>query len=86
MTKSSSQTTGQVPEAMYDEGGTEKAFDFFESEGEFIRLAAVASRSNCVTNARKLTSVGIEMRPVATGVGDPPRKMRAVPQAEWVSA
>ncbi len=65
---------------------TEKTFDFFEDEGFFLKEAVSASRSSCVMNARKLTSVGIEMRPVATGVGDPPRKMRAVPQAEWVSA
>ena len=45
-------------------GISDKNFSFFENEAEFMKVAALTPRSNCVLDSRKLTSVGIEMTPV----------------------
>lgn len=71
-------TTRQVTEWILEEGKRRdseglpnpfpKAFDFFESEAEFMKLAADTPRSNCVMDVTKLTEAGIEMRPVKEAV------------------
>ncbi|SVC07395.1 uncharacterized protein METZ01_LOCUS260249, partial [marine metagenome] len=73
-------------EWMHEDGVTDKMFDFFEDEEAFMQEAASAPRSNCVMDASKLASAGIEMRPVEEAVRDSLRKMRMVPQAERVPA
>lgn len=45
-----------------------ESFDFFESEEEFMQLAANTPRSNCVMNTDKLAKTGIVMRPVEEAV------------------
>ncbi len=45
-------------------GISDKNFSFFENEAEFMEVAALTPRSNCVLDSRKLSSVGIEMTPV----------------------
>lgn len=45
-----------------------EAFEFFENEGEFMHTAAVAPRSSCVLDSRKLAAAGIHMTPVREAV------------------
>jgi hypothetical protein len=42
----------------------DRIFDFFESEDEFMRLAALTPRSNCIMDSAKSESAGIGMRPI----------------------
>lgn len=46
----------------------EKTFSFFESEEEFMKVAAITPRSNCVLSSDKLADVGIQMTPVHDAV------------------
>ncbi len=46
----------------------QKAFRFFESEQEFMQVAAVAPRSNCVLNNEKIRALGIDLREVHEAV------------------
>ena len=48
----------------------EKTFTFFDSEEEFMRLAATTPRSNCVLSNDKLKSVGIQIRDVRDAIAD----------------
>jgi hypothetical protein len=57
-------TTRQVVELIRKSGVSNKNFEFFESEAEFMAKAAIALRSNCVMDSSKLGHVGIEMTPV----------------------
>jgi dTDP-4-dehydrorhamnose reductase len=76
MTNPGSITTRQVTEWMIEEGLTEKKFNFFDSEEEFMKRAAVAPRSNCVLDTSKAEKAGIGMRPVEDAMIDSIRKMR----------
>jgi len=49
-------------------GAAGKQFEFFENEYEFMSLAALAPRSNCVLDTNKLSSSGIAMTPVAEAI------------------
>ena len=63
-----------------------KAFEFFESDGECMRLTTFASRSDCVTDSTKLVSADTERRPVEEAVRNSLCKMRSALQVERVSA
>jgi len=76
MTNPGSLTTSQVTEWMIQEGLTDKKFNFFDSEAEFMAKAAIAPRSNCVLDTTKAKKVGIAMRPVEEAMIDSIRKMR----------
>jgi dTDP-4-dehydrorhamnose reductase len=76
MTNSGSITTSQVTECMIQEGLTNKKFQFFESEDEFMQKAAKTPRSNCVLDTTKAEKAGIGMRPVEEAMIDSIRKMR----------
>lgn len=45
-----------------------QVYDFFESEAEFMSLAATAPRSNCVLNTEKARAAGIAMTPVSEAI------------------
>ena len=64
MTNPGSVTTRQVTEWMLEEGVTDKQFQFFEDEEQFMTKAAKAPRSNCVLDTTKAEKAGIGMRPV----------------------
>jgi dTDP-4-dehydrorhamnose reductase len=64
MTNPGSITTSQVTEWMIEEGLTDKQFNFFKSEEEFMVKAAKTPRSNCVLDTSKAERAGIGMRPV----------------------
>jgi dTDP-4-dehydrorhamnose reductase len=76
MTNPGSITTSQVTEWMIKEGLTDKKFNFFDSEEEFMAKAAIAPRSNCVLDTTKAERAGIAMRPVEEAMIDSIRKMR----------
>jgi dTDP-4-dehydrorhamnose reductase len=76
MTNPGSITTSQVTEWMIDEGLTDKQFNFFKSEEEFMEKAAKTPRSNCILDTTKAEKAGIGMRPVEEAMIDSIRKMR----------
>jgi len=67
-------TTRQITEIMREESQRRQAegrpnpfdknFDFFESEEEFMKLAALTPRSNCVMDTAKSEAANLGMRPV----------------------
>ena len=61
---------------MREEGVTDKVFNFFENEADFMQKAAVAPRSNCVLNTEKSEKMGIALRPVEDAVRSALRKMK----------
>ena len=57
-------TTREVIAAIQASGMCNKDFSFFDSEEEFMQIAAKTPRSNCVMNSEKLAAAGIAMTPV----------------------
>jgi len=49
-------------------GVSNKNFQFFKDESQFMTLAAKTPRSNCIMNSSKLASVGIKMTEVHEAV------------------
>lgn len=76
MTNPGSITTSQVTEWMVKERLTDKQFNFFKTEAEFMEKAAKTPRSNCVLDTSKAEKAGIGMRPVEEAIIDSIRKMR----------
>ena len=64
VTNPGSVTTREVVDHILKSGVCVKNYEFFESEAEFMRLAAKTPRSNCVLNTGKLEACGIRMTPV----------------------
>ena len=75
MTNPGSVTTSQVTEWMQDEGVTDKKFQFFEDEEQFMNKAAKTPRSNCVLGTTKAEKAGIAMRPVEDAMRESIQKM-----------
>ena len=63
-------TTHEVVDLIRQGGVSDKEFRFFDSEEEFMRLAAKTPRSNCVLDTAKLQGVGITMPEVHDAVAD----------------
>jgi len=57
-------TTEQVVRLIADHGLSDKAFSFFDSEEEFMRIAAKTPRSNCVLDSSKAIAAGLPLTPV----------------------
>ena len=76
LTNKGSIKTSQVVEWMKEEGVTDKEFNFFDSEDDFMAKAAIAPRSNCVMDSTKAEKCGIVLRPVEDAVRDSLRKMK----------
>lgn len=78
--------TSQVVQWIREEGERRKSegkpnpfpedFDFFSSELEFMKVAAIAPRSNCVMDGDKLAKAGITMTPVEEAVKKSLRSMQ----------
>jgi len=75
MTNPGSVTTQQVTEWMREEGVTDKQFQFFEDEEQFMTKAAKTPRSNCVLDTTKAEKAGIGMRPVEEAMRESIQKM-----------
>jgi dTDP-4-dehydrorhamnose reductase len=56
-----------------------KTFSFFKSESEFMDVAAITPRSNCVLDSSKLASVGIHLTPVHQAVQESLRMWKSIP-------
>lgn len=61
-------TAREVVELIQASGVCRKSFHFFESEQEFMRLAAMTPRSNCVLNTDKAARAGLVMKPVREAI------------------
>jgi hypothetical protein len=61
-------TTREVIDLIRARGVSQKAFDFFADEEEFMKIAARTPRSNCVLDTSKLESTGIQMTEVHAAV------------------
>jgi dTDP-4-dehydrorhamnose reductase len=62
-------TTRELVGLIRESGVCRKEFSFFESEEEFMRVAAKTPRSNCVMDSSKLERAGIAMTEVHEAVG-----------------
>jgi dTDP-4-dehydrorhamnose reductase len=61
-------TTHEVVELIKKTGVSNKNFQFFKDESDFMTKAAKTPRSNCVMDSSKLASVGIRMTEVHAAV------------------
>ncbi len=75
MTNTGSITTRQVTQWMHEEEVTDKEFQFFEDEEQFMSKAAKTPRSNCVLDTTKAEKAGIGMRPVEEAMRESMQKM-----------
>lgn len=75
MTNPGSVTTRQVTQWMQEYGVTDKLFQFFDDEEQFMNIAAKTPRSNCVLDTSKAEKAGIGMRPVEEAMRDSMRRM-----------
>lgn len=79
LTNGGSVTTREVTE-MLARIVPQKTFNFFESEAEFMQMAAVAPRSNCVLDNSKAMAAGLPLSPIEVALE------RAIANWEWSSA
>ena len=75
MTNPGSVSTRQVTQWFREEGVTDKQFQFFEDEEQFMTKAAKTPRSNCVLDTTKAKKAGIGMRPVEEAMRESMQKM-----------
>ncbi len=61
-------TTHEVVELIQKTGVSDKNFQFFKDEADFMSKAAKTPRSNCVMNSSKLAATGIRMTEVHEAV------------------
>jgi len=64
MTNPGSVTTREVVSMIRRHGLSQKEFRFFESDEQFLQLAAKTPRSNCVLDSGKALAAGLQLRPV----------------------
>ena len=75
VTNPGSVSTRQVTEWMLEERVTDKQFQFFDNEEQFMSKAAKTPRSNCVLDTTKAEKAGIGMRPVEEAMRESMQKM-----------
>lgn len=63
-TNPGSVTTREVAALIKAAGVSDKNYDYFADEAEFMRVAAATPRSNCVLDSAKLAAAGIVLSPV----------------------
>ncbi|WP_417737615.1 SDR family oxidoreductase [Rosistilla oblonga] len=68
LTNPGSVTTSQVVAMIKEAGISTKEFRFFNSEDEFMRLAAKTPRSNCVLDSSKALAVGLRLTPIGASI------------------
>ncbi len=76
LTNPGSVTTREVVDLIRSTGLADREFDFFETESEFLQVAAKTPRSNCVLDTEKAAAAGLRMTPIREALE---RAMR-----EWV--
>lgn len=68
VTNTGSITTRQVTQWIQQHLLPEKTYDFFDSEAEFMKIAAKTPRSNCVMDNSKLLATGIQISSVEEAI------------------
>lgn len=63
-------TTREITALIAAAGVSDKNYDYFADEAEFMRLAASTPRSNCVLDSGKLLATGITLSPVHNALRD----------------
>jgi len=64
LTNPGSVTTRDVAAMIHKHGLSDKQFQFFDSEEQFMQLAAKAPRSNCVLDSSKAIAAGLPLSPI----------------------
>ncbi|MDB4459012.1 sugar nucleotide-binding protein [bacterium] len=64
LTNPGSVTTEEVVQLIKAAGLSNKEFEYFEDEEDFMKIAAKTPRSNCVLDSTKAIGVGLPLRPV----------------------
>jgi dTDP-4-dehydrorhamnose reductase len=64
LTNPGSVTTAQVVDLIQKHGLSDRQFQFFESEEQFMQVAASTPRSNCVLDSTKAVKAGLPLSPV----------------------
>ena len=64
LTNPGSVTTRDVVHLIRRHGLSDKDFQFFDSESQFMQTAATAPRSNCVLDSSKAVAAGLPLKPV----------------------
>jgi dTDP-4-dehydrorhamnose reductase len=64
LTNPGSVTTREVVDLIRSTGLADREFDFFETESEFLQVAAKTPRSNCVLDTEKAAAAGLGMTPI----------------------
>lgn len=64
LTNSGAMSTRAIVELIQRSGVCNRQFRFFESEDEFMRLAAIAPRSSCELDNTKATLAGLRLSPI----------------------
>jgi dTDP-4-dehydrorhamnose reductase len=72
-------TSRQVVEMIQEILKPARAFDFWEGDEEFYRVAAKTPRSNCILDVSKLLAAGVPMRSVEEALADALRQWRPAP-------
>lgn len=70
VTNTGSVTTRRVVELLREKLNIERPFSFFESEREFMQIAAKTPRSNCVMDNSKIRNAGVRIRDVEEALQD----------------
>jgi len=70
LTNPGSVTTREVVGMIQISGVSEKAFEFFSDEADFMRVAAKTPRSNCVLDSSKAIAAGLKFRNVKDSLND----------------
>ena len=68
MTNPGSVTTSEVVALIQEANLTDKQFKFFDSDEEFMKIAAKTPRSNCVLDCSKAISAGLKFTPVKEAI------------------
>ena len=82
MTNPGGITPLEVVDLIKKSGVCDREFDFFSSEEEFMRSAAITPRSNCVMNSDKLRGAGIRLTEVHEAIERDLRNWTKIGSAE----
>ena len=94
LTNPGSVTTSEVIGLIQAAGVSNKEFKFFDSESEFMRLAAKAPRSNCVLDSSKALDAGLRLTPIRESlkrslkgwVGESSSEQRVTRKAQYTNS
>lgn len=68
LTNPGSVTTREVVKMILESGVCDKEYQFFETEAQFMSMAAITPRSNCVLNSNKAIKAGLKLTDVKVAI------------------